>query len=84
MNYSKNIDKIITSILSEVLHIIKGAKFDKTFKAKIIEKTDEGKYLILYMGNQYYAVCHAALNTGDIVRVCAPQNNWNELFIVSI
>jgi len=54
---------------------------DRTFKAKIIEKVSNNKYKILYKNRYYTARCHAELSVGDIVYVCAPENNWSELFI---
>ena len=54
---------------------------DRTFKAKIIEKVSYNKYKIQYKNRYYTARCHAELSVGDMVYVCAPEDNWSELFI---
>lgn len=62
---------------------IQQSKYDKTFKAQVIGKASEGKYRIRYKGKEYTASCQASLSSEQIVRVCAPQNDWSDLFIVS-
>ncbi|GEM_PF-2645598 len=60
---------------------VKNVSRDFTFKAQIVEPVDAGTYRILYKNAHYTARCSAALAPGDIVFVCAPANDWSELFI---
>ena len=54
---------------------------DKTFKCRITSKVND-KYQVLYCGNTYMVSSSIACEIDDYVRVCAPCNNWNDLFIV--
>lgn len=56
-------------------------KFDKTFRAKVIGKESNGKYKVLYKNKEYLAKCDGTLNIDDMVWVCAPKNDWNELYV---
>ena len=71
------------TLRTEVIKKVTDANFDKTFKAKVIGKVSEGKYQIFYRGQKHVAASTTALSTNQIVRVCAPQNNWDELFILA-
>ncbi|MBT9778838.1 hypothetical protein GPL15_20370 [Clostridium sp. MCC353] len=85
INYRQIIDEVSSSIgdyLDNYLN--KNAKFDRTFKAKIIGKISDGRYEISYRGKTFAASCDAQLSTNQIVIVCAPQNNWSELFIQTV
>lgn len=57
-------------------------KYDKTFRAKVINQVSTGKYKVLYKNKEYTVRCDKELLVPDMVWVCAPQNNWDELFIV--
>lgn len=54
---------------------------DKTFRAKVIGKTDKNKYGVLYKGNIYVARCEVDIDKETFVDVCAPMNNWDNLYI---
>lgn len=71
------------NLLSAVKELIEYAKFNKTFKAKIIGTLPNGKYKILYKNIEYPATSEYQHSVGDSVWVCAPCNNWNELHIQS-
>lgn len=60
---------------------LKHIRRDRTFKARITEKVCDGKYTIIYQNRYYTARCPAELTAGETVYVCAPDNNWSELFI---
>lgn len=83
MNYTEIIKELVSGVIESIRKEIVTASFDKTFKAKVEGKISEGKYQILYKGKKYYATCDTSLSTGEIVKVCAPQNNWSELFIMT-
>lgn len=56
-------------------------KYNKTFRAQITGILDNGKYETLYKGKKYTVTCNRALTVGTWVWVCAPQNNWSDLFV---
>lgn len=60
---------------------IKNINRDITFKAQIVEKVSDTKYKILYKKQYHTAWCLADLTIGSTVHVCAPGNDWSELFI---
>lgn len=83
MDYQKIIDDLSISVLESVKKAIENhSKSDKTFKAKVTEKINDGKYSVMYCGNSYTVSSHLLLEIGDYVRVCAPCNNWLDLFVV--
>ena len=83
IDYTEIIKNIVSSLKENFKLLLKNANFDKTFKAKIVENISGNKYKILYKGKYYTAISENELPVDKIVKVCAPQNNWSELFIVN-
>lgn len=83
MDYNELIEHVAKSIVTETKKIIGKAPYDKTFKAKIIRQISATKYCILYKGREYTAKAKDFFYkpVGSIVWVCAPENNWKELYI---
>lgn len=83
--FISNIDAIQTmteSILSKMKQLAEQkVNCDKTITAKVTEVVAPGKCRILYSGNTYTVSTTIPVKPGDIVRVCAPCNNWKELYI---
>lgn len=79
------VQDITKTILDSVRKALDNAKFDRSFKAKVVlkESNKNNSYTVLYNGMYYSAISAYECAIGDIVRVCAPRNNWNELFIVA-
>ena len=84
VNYDEIIKNIVSSLRENIKILINKAKFDITFKARVIENVSGNKYQVLYKGEKYTVVSNITLTKNQIVRVCAPQNNWNELFVVMV
>ena len=56
-------------------------KYDKTYRAKIVEEIEVGIYKV-QINNVIYKLSYSgALNVGDIVRVRAPLNNFSDIYI---
>lgn len=55
---------------------------DKTIKAKVVAAKGNEKYEILYSGKRHTVSSSIPYTINDYVWVCAPCNNWNNLFIV--
>lgn len=83
MNYNELWNEISNSLFTHVKNLINKAPYDKTFKAKVLKKLSDGKYQILYKNARYTTRCNGLVNIGDTVHVCAPKNNWSELFILN-
>lgn len=81
MDLIKTIENMIETLLDSVDKLIKKAPYDKTFRAQVVGATNEGKYEVQYKGKEYSARCDVPLSSGTWVDVCAPQNNWSELYI---
>jgi len=74
-------EEIIKDISMLIDIKIKNINRDITFKATVIEKVSDTKYKILYKKQYHTAWCLAKLVIGSTVHVCAPGNDWSELFI---
>lgn len=83
MNNSKRIQDFVNDMLDYIQKSIDRSSFDKTFRARILKKLDNGKYQIEYKGGKYTAKSSQSYNENDMVYVCAPMNKWEELFILS-
>lgn len=83
MDTAEMVQAMCQSILDKCYKMIKkevGA--DKTFTAKVIEITNVNKCRILYCGVTYTVSTTVPVEVGNIVRVCAPSNNWLDLFVI--
>lgn len=79
------VDSMVDTILNAIKKAVdKECHYDKTFTATITKQLDTTKYELFYNGITY--TCHSSLplKGGYLVRVCAPCNNWNDLFVVEI
>lgn len=80
-----DINSIYQKLAEEISYVAdkkdKEIKRDFTFGAQVTGVTDKGKYEIQYKGKTYSARCDIPLSSGAWVNVCAPQNNWSELYI---
>lgn len=76
------INKITQSIIENIKSALTKGQFDKTFKAKVTEVSN-GKIKVLYCNNTYTASSSITCKEGDYVMVCAPCNNWQELFVIT-
>lgn len=81
-NYTEIIQAMAQVVGKAVKEYVQSAKFDQTFKAVVTGKLPNGKYQVLYNGRKYTASSKTELNINDVVRVCAPQNDWSDLFIL--
>jgi hypothetical protein len=70
----KDLDKMITEKIKRI-------QCDKTFRAKITGQISADKYKIFYKNKECTVTCDGSVNVGDWVWVCAPCNNWDDLYI---
>lgn len=81
---NKAIEIMVDSILKNIKRAINGeGKYDKTFTGNVVEVLKGGKTCrVAYNGSYYTVSTTINVKELDMVRVCAPMNNWNDLFVV--
>ncbi|WP_125143528.1 hypothetical protein [Clostridium transplantifaecale] len=83
MNYSELVQYIAEKTTAQVDKMIKKeVNSDKTFTAQITETVNATTCRVLYCGNTFTVSNIMQCDAGDVVRVCAPCNNWTDLFVV--
>ncbi len=82
MNYTDTIKAISDAVLNNVKKAIDKAKFDRTFDAVVVEIKSGDKCVIEYQGGKYACSYSTIVRVGDYVKVCAPRNDWNMLYVV--
>lgn len=81
-SYIKLIQSIAESILEKVDdRIEKKDSGTKVFKARVVEIPSLAKVKVKIDGVIYTASSNVYCEVNDLVRVCAPCNNWKELYI---
>lgn len=78
MDYSRTIKEITQSLVEA---FGKREQYDKTFTAKITAGSGN-RYKVLSCGSTYTVSSTILCSVGDLVRVCAPCNNWQDLYVV--
>lgn len=76
----------VNNIAEEILKIVKKAlknqvECDRTFKGRIVEIVNPKKVKVMINGKVHTASTDKERSINEIVHVCAPCNNWNDLFI---
>lgn len=79
-NEYAEIARILAKLMADAFD--KKDQSDKTIKAKVITVKGNGKYEVLYSGKTHTVSSSIPCTTNDYVWVCAPCNNWNNLFVV--
>lgn len=83
MDYSEGIKKLMGSYLSMMKQAIDQKSYsDKTFRAQVTSVLGPNIYAVKYCGNSYTVSSYTACQVGEMVRVCAPCNNWMDLYVV--
>lgn len=83
MNYTELLQSMTGAIRKAIMDIKDRLQYDRTFKAKVTGVLGDRYYTVLYRGKDYKVLSSLACTVGDHVYVCAPCNNWNDLFIIS-
>lgn len=79
--------KEISNALSEAIFtvcnkIISKAKFDKTYKCRVVSKVSNGKYIVMKDNVEHIVVGAFEYTPNEMVQVLLPQNNWRDACIV--
>lgn len=83
IKYLNRAKKTIDSEFSVIDEVIKNSSFNKTFNARVVEIISEKKCKVRYKNIDYIVKNDISLSVDDLVLVCVPRNNWNELYIQS-
>lgn len=78
------LEYIIQAITNIVEPKVDTLKYDKTYRAKVTAKIDEGVYKVQIAGIEYQLSYGGTLNVGDIVKVKAPLNNFSDIYIEAL
>lgn len=74
---------MVSSIYKIVRKIVKSeSPCDRIFTAKVTEVISPTQCKVLYSGKTLTVSTVNSCKVNDLVRVCAPSNNWTDLFIV--
>lgn len=83
MSYQGVINQMTQVILENIkIALEKNVYCDRTFKGMVVKILDQTTYVVMNCGKNYTVSSSITYNIGDYVRVCAPCNNWDDLFIV--
>lgn len=79
----KEISKALSDTIFTVCNkIITNAKFDKTYKCRVVSKVSDGKYIVIKDNIEHVVSSAYSYNVNDIVTVLLPQNSWKDATIV--
>lgn len=81
MNYHDIIKIISSTIKTAVDETCRKLRFDRSFLSKVSKVISPDTYQITYCGQTYAVSSASPCSVGDIVRVCAPGNDFSKLYI---
>ena len=62
--------------------IINNAKFDKTYKCRVVSQVSDNKYIVIKDNIQHTVVGKGTYVANQIVYVLLPENNWLNAIIL--
>ena len=75
-------DALSDAIFTVCNKIISKAKFDKTYKCRVVRKISDKKYLVIKDNVEHVVDGSFDYEVNQIVRVLLPQNSWTDAFII--
>lgn len=76
---SKSLSDVIINTSQKLIH---DAKFDKTYKCRVISKVSDDKYVVMKDNVEHTVSSAFSYNVNDIVTVLLPENSWKDALIV--
>jgi hypothetical protein len=62
--------------------IVNSAKFDKTYKCRVISKVSDNRYIVIKDNIEHSVIGKNSYEVNQIVYVLLPENNWlNEIIL---
>ena len=80
----EGLNYIIQAIQNMIEPQLDKLRYDRTYRAKVIEKIEAGLYKVQINGTEYKVNYSGNLNVGDIVKVKAPLNNFSDIYIETL
>ena len=62
--------------------IVSSAKFDKTYKCRVVSKVADNKYVVQKDNVSHVVVSNGEYSENDIVYVLLPENSWINAIIL--
>lgn len=79
----KDISESLTNAIFTVCNkAISNAKFDKTYKCRVVNKVSDNKYIVVKDNVEHAVDVSHDYETDQVVRVLLPQNSWTDAFII--
>lgn len=77
----------ISNALSDVIFtvcnkVINNAKFDKTYKCRIVSKVSDNKYIVMKDNVEHAVIGKNTYEVNQVVYVLLPENNWMNAIIL--
>ncbi len=79
--------KEISNTLSDAIFtvcnkVINSAKFDKTYKCRIVSQVSDNKYIVIKDNIQHTVIGRGTYTIGQVVYVLLPENSWINALIL--
>lgn len=62
--------------------IVNSAKFDKTYKCRVISKVSDNRYIVIKDNIEHSVIGKNSYEINQIVYVLLPENNWLNAIIL--
>jgi hypothetical protein len=62
--------------------IVNSAKFDKTYKCRVISKVSDNRYIVIKDNIEHSVIGKNSYEVNQIVYVLLPENNWLNAIIL--
>lgn len=79
----REISKALSDVIFDVCHkIVSNAKYDKTYRCRIISKISDNKYIVVKDNVQHVVIGKNEYGIDQIVYVLLPENSWLNAIIL--
>lgn len=79
----REISKALSDAIFTVCQkIISNAKFDKTYKCRIVSQVSENKYIVTKDNIEHTVIGKNSYSVNQVVYVLLPLNDWHNAFIL--
>lgn len=76
----EGLNYIIQAIQNMIEPQLDKLRYDRTYRAKVLEKVKDGVYRVQINGSEYQIKYNGNLNIGSVVKVKAPLNNFSDIY----
>lgn len=76
----EGLNYIIQAIQNMIEPQLDKLRYDRTYRAKVLEKVKDGVYRVQINGSEYQIKYNGNLNIGSVIKVKAPLNNFSDIY----